>query len=56
MTHKQILTIPRPFGPLPIGKWSSNSLEINILKLDSRGFMMLALMDGILMISIGAAI
>ena len=45
-TPQYILEVQRVFVPPPIGRWSSNSLEINFLKLDSRGFMMLPLMVG----------
>jgi hypothetical protein len=50
------LELPRPFGLVLIAKWSSISLETNILVLDSRGYMMLPLMGGEQMISIDAAI
>ena len=56
MTPQHILAILRPLEHPPIEIWSSNSLEINILKLDSRGFMMLPLMDGEQRISIDNAI
>ena len=52
MIPKNILELLRPFEPPSIERWSSNSLETNILKLDSRGYMMLPLMVGEQMISI----
>ena len=45
-TPQLILELQRPFGLPPIGRWSSNSSETTILKLDSRGFTMLTLTDG----------
>ena len=56
MSPWHILELPRHFGPTLIEIWSWNSSKINTLMLDSRGYMMLPLMVGILMISIGAAI
>ena len=46
MIPKNILELLRPFKLKTIGRWSSNSLEINILVLNYREFMMLAMMDG----------
>jgi hypothetical protein len=56
MRQINISGLLRPFGPLPIGGWYLNLLGINILKLDSSGFMMLAQMGGMHRVSIGAAI
>jgi hypothetical protein len=55
-TLKNISDLLRPFRHPPIGGWSLNLSEINCLKLDSRGSMMLELMGGIITISTGIAI
>ena len=55
-TPQLILELQRPFGLPPIGRWSSNSSETNILKLNSREFTMLTLTDGMQRISIESPI
>jgi hypothetical protein len=56
MTAQNILELPRLFESSVIRGWSSNSLEINILELYSRGFMMQLLMGGAQRIFIDVAI
>jgi hypothetical protein len=56
MNHHHLLELPKQSVLPPIGRSSWNLLENNILKLDSDRFMMLTLMGGMQMISIGVAI
>jgi hypothetical protein len=43
---QNISELPRPYGPPPIRRWSSSSSGTNILKRNSKGFMMQPLMGG----------